>query len=213
MTAIASRSFANLADLSTDDLRKELAQALEVTADNLVWLARLWRELERRGEDLRELRTGLRNFLPLIADGKLDAQAAVQFAGNLTMLRALGSLPIAEQRRIAAGGTVKAVLVRDGEISIKAMRADEMRAGMIRQVFATGRVRSEDEQRLIVTTLHPERVKQAGKKQRVSVDADRLTLWRRVAAKRGIGVEALIAQTMDAMIEQERQNEKGDKTD
>ena len=44
---------------TTAELRAGLAQALEVTARHLTYLAALWRELERRGEDLSGLRGGV----------------------------------------------------------------------------------------------------------------------------------------------------------
>ena len=205
MSDLTVRSFANISDVSTETLKAELARALEVTAENLLWMARLWRELERRGEDLRELRSGLRTFLPLISDGRLDAQAAVQFAGNLTMLRALSSLPIKEQRRIAAGGTVPVVMIRDGAPITRNMKADDISARMVKQVFATGRVRNEDEQKLIVTTLHPERAKQARKVERIRLDSEKVALWRRVAARRNVSLEDLIVAALDPIVAEERQ--------
>lgn len=204
MNDLAVRSFSNLSDATTETLRAELARALEVTAENLMWMARLWRELDRRGEDLRELRTGLRTFLPLIADGRLDAGAAVQFAGNLTTLRALASLPIQEQRRIAAGGNVPVVMMRDGSPVTRSMKVDDISSRIVKQVFATGRIRSEDEQRVIVTTLQPQRTKQERKLTRVRLGADNVTVWQRLAERRGVSLEDLIATAMSPLIEAER---------
>ena len=54
-------------EMDTPTLRGELARALTVTAETLEYLAAIWRELERRGQDLSELRKGMGQYLPLIA--------------------------------------------------------------------------------------------------------------------------------------------------
>lgn len=210
MTELA-RSIANLEDTPTEILREELARALEITAENLVWLARLWNELEMRGEDLRQLRGGLRNFLPLIASGKLDAQAAVQFAGNLTMLRALSGLPLEDQRRIVGGQKLTLVEYRGDEVVTRSISPDDMTSKMIRQVFTTGRVRSEEEQRLIVTTLQPARKenREARKKERIAIGMDRLAIWRRIADRHGLTLEDLLHKAMQPIIEDELRRERG----
>jgi hypothetical protein len=203
MTDLTIRQFSNVEDVDTDTLKQELARALEVTAENMVWLARLWRELERRGEDLRELRTGLRTFLPLIADGRLDAQAAVQFSGHLMMLRTLATMPIEEQRRLAAGGTIPVVVIRDGEPITRRLKADDISTRMIKQVFAPGRIRSEDEQRVIVTTLQPERAKREKKYDRIKFDADKVIVWRRLAERKRLTLEGLIESALRPLIDAE----------
>ena len=205
MTAIVASSFANLEDVTTEQLRVELARALEVTAENLLWLARLWRELERRGEDLRELRSGIRTFLPLIADGRLDAQTAVQFAGNVIMLRALATLPIKEQKRIAAGGKIDVVMIRDKQPVTRAMRGDDMSVKMIRQVFAAGRTRSEEEQRALLTMLNPSEPHISVRSEMTSVrlNKDKVAIWRRLAERRNQTIGDLIASALDPIIQAE----------
>lgn len=203
MTSLA-KSYANLADFTADELRQELAKALEITADNLVWLARLWKELENRGEDLRELRTGLRTFLPQIADGSLDAQAAVQFAGNLTMLRALATMPIKEQRRLASGSRVPVVTIRGDKLVTRHMTADELSAKTIRQVFTGGRQRSESEQRAIIATITPPTKPARRPKERVAIDSAKLTVWRRLADRRGLTLEELLGEAVQPILDEEQ---------
>lgn len=180
----------SLRQMSTAELKAELGRALEVTAANLLHLARLWRELERRGEDMTQLRAGLRAFLPAIADGRLDAQAAVQFAGNLTMLRALGSQPLSVQRRLAAGRPVKVLTFVDGEWREEDRRCDDLSAAEIRQVFNAGAIRTVDEQRRIVGSAAPTRITKKSKGLRVRLtDQEAVDLEKKAAAE-GLSVQA-----------------------
>ncbi len=92
---------ANLETWSTADLRRELARGIEVTAEHLRRLAAIWRELERRGEDLTSLRKGLAFYLPLIAADKVDAYLVSRFAGSGELLRIAATLPVGVQRELA----------------------------------------------------------------------------------------------------------------
>ena len=49
------------------------------------------------------LRSGLREWLPMIAAGKLAAEAVVAFAGQNRLLRILAELPLAQQRAYVRG--------------------------------------------------------------------------------------------------------------
>ena len=64
---VMSAAYEKLVAMPTPDLREELARALTITADSLMYLAAVWKELEQRGEDLSDLRTGLGVYVPLIA--------------------------------------------------------------------------------------------------------------------------------------------------
>lgn len=195
MTAVAVRSFANLAEFSTDELKKELGHALEITADNLVYLARLWRELESRGEDLSELRSGLRTFLPLIADGRLDAQAAVQFAGNLTALRALATLPIATQRRLTAGQRIEVAMTKEGQPIVRSLRVDEISSRMIKQVFAVGRVRTAEEQQAMFT-ISGQRAPTPRKTLKLSLEPSTIQTWRKEAARQNMTLSEFVERAV-----------------
>ena len=89
-----------LRTISTEQLRAELAQALGLTARHLLYLAAVWRELERRGEDLSDLRSGIGVYLPAIAAGSVLPETVVRFAGKPTLLRAVAALTPDEQRRL-----------------------------------------------------------------------------------------------------------------
>ncbi len=146
MTLIESGSDRALSSLSTADLRARLAEAIQITAERLAQMAAIWAELERRGEDLSDLRRGIGHYLPLVAAGHLAAEAVVAFAGSKTLLKALATLPLAEQRRLAAGGLVPlAVQTADG-VEIRNVPPVQIPARMVPSIIAQGHVRSGDEQ-------------------------------------------------------------------
>lgn len=142
---------AELANLSTQSLRDELARALTLSAHTLQRLAIIWQELERRGEDLSDLRTGLASYLPLIAAGQLDAEVVVRFAGNKTLLGSISRLPVSEQHRLATGGNVEILtFAEDGSEIITPVPAHALSATQARQIFADGWIRNPEEQRAVV---------------------------------------------------------------
>lgn len=98
---------------SIAELKSELAKSLKITSDYLVYISLIWSELNRRGEDLSELKSGLFQYIPLIATNQLDASLVVEFAGNKTLLSALSRLPIEQQKEIAI--TKKLPFVELGE--------------------------------------------------------------------------------------------------
>ncbi|WP_145964413.1 hypothetical protein [Chromobacterium phragmitis] len=139
---------AELNNLSTQMLREELARSVELTARHLMRLATIWAELERRGEDLSDLRVGLAAFLPQIAARQLSADAVIRFAGQKLLLNAVATLPLPEQERLARGGSVQ-LLSYDGhgETVVVDVPAHALSTQQVRQVFDLGKVRSIDEQR------------------------------------------------------------------
>lgn len=137
----------DLAGVSDDDLLAELARGLAHTADTLYRLGCIWAELERRGRDLSTLRHGLNKTLPLIAAGRLAAEAVVSFAGRPALLRALEGVPLDRQRSLAAGEPV-AVLDWTDKTSVQQIPLASLPSAAIRLVFGDGEVRSPDQQRM-----------------------------------------------------------------
>lgn len=144
----------DLATVSTETLRAELARGLTLTADHLTRLGQVWAELERRGEDLADLREGLAGWLPLIAAGRLAPEAVVAFATRRGLLRALDGIPLNRQRRIAAGEAVQVIDPAAGPDAVAELAAARIPAAAVRLVFADGEVRSPQAQRL---ALRPRR--------------------------------------------------------
>lgn len=148
MVLTLPRSAAELGNLSTQALRAELAKSLTLSARHLAYLAMIWRELENRGEDMSDLRTGLAIYLPQIAAGHLDAEAVIRYAGQPSLLRNIATLPIEQQRRLVAGEAVPVLTVgANGEYQQAALPAHTLTPAQARMVFDAGKLRSVDEQR------------------------------------------------------------------
>ncbi|QIC72064.1 MULTISPECIES: hypothetical protein [Acinetobacter] len=86
---------------SIEQLKAELSKSLKITSDYLVYMSIIWNELNKRGVDLSELKSGLFAYIPLIATNQLDARLVVEFAGNKTLLSALSRLPMDKQAEVA----------------------------------------------------------------------------------------------------------------
>lgn len=161
----------DLAELTVEQLRAELSRGLTLTATTLTRLGAVWAELERRGENLSDLRIGLARTLPLIASGRLAAEAVVAFAGRPMVLRSLEGVPLDEQRRLADGQPIPIYL--PGASSPESLPLARIPSAAVSRVIVDGTIRTPAEQRLAL------RQRKAAKPQRhyaVSVDRDNRTL-------------------------------------
>lgn len=154
-------------------LRRELLGAMTMTARQLGYLAAIWRELDRRGEDLSDLRSGLAAYLPLIARGTLHADMVVKYAGQKMLLAAVARLPMPEQQRLAEAGYVTLVGV-DGEGGQMEVQTalHRLSAADVRHVFAEHRLRTSAEQ-FTLLVKKPKRstpVRKFRKARRVELD-------------------------------------------
>lgn len=140
---------AELTKLSVQELRKELANGLTMTAAGLAYMAAVWGELERRGEDMGELRVGMGRLLPLIASGRLAAEAVVAFAGRPIILRYLEGMDIKLQRRLADGEMIPVYL--QGEKEPQAMPLVRIPPKAIPHVIRDGVICTPAEQRLAMS--------------------------------------------------------------
>lgn len=142
-----------LSAMSTEELRKDLATTLGMTAKVLARLAAIWAELERRGEDLSDLRGGLFLWLPMIADGRLDPEMVVRAAGQAMLLRAASTLRLADQRRILDSGVTLVQVDGDGSIKEKVLPVEKLTSLDVRRAFADGRLRTPAEQARFIAPL------------------------------------------------------------
>ena len=149
MTQLTLLPIRELGTLSTEDLRAELARGLTLTADVLTRLGMVWAELERRGEDLSDLRTGIARNLPLIAAGRLAAESVVAFAGRPAVLRAMEGLPLGEQRALAAGRLIPVIDPADPATVVDQPLA-ALPTPIVRLVLSDGEIREPAAQRLAV---------------------------------------------------------------
>jgi hypothetical protein len=192
-----------LSAMGTDQLRKELSRAIELTARNLMRLALIVRALEERGEDLSDLKLGLLSYLRQIAYGSVLPEVVVRFAESPSLVKAIAALPAPDQARLAAGESVPLVVAR-GEHGHDVRRADPLRmtAAQVRQVFGQGRLRDEAEQ-ILVLEGEPARVARGRTKAKIgSITVDRrnggLVIGREfVAAAQVVEALAILAEGSD----------------
>lgn len=140
-----------LSRMTVEQLRAELARALKVTATHLAHLASVWRELERRGEDLSGLRGGLWSVMPKIASGDLIPELAVKYAGYLTLLGKLTRLSLEDQRRLLDDDRVTVVDFNEGEFVERTVAIAELRTDEVKQVLRDHIVSPEDQRRAALT--------------------------------------------------------------
>jgi len=141
-----AKTTADLTTWTLDDLRAELARCLTLTAVTLTRAAAVFVELERRGEDLAELRKGWGWTFPMIASGRLAAEAVVRFCGMSCHLKALIGLPLDRQRKIAAGEPIEVVMRDDPRTTVQ-LPLKQMRADILPVVFQNGELLPPDAQR------------------------------------------------------------------
>lgn len=153
---------ADLTSLGTADLLRELAVQLRHTAESMMRLAWIVRILEERGEDLSGLRLPLINHLRRIAHGQVLPELVVRFAAQPGLLNRVALLPMPDQQRLAAGDSVKLVVLRetaDGrrETDHRLVDPSKLTQDQIWQVFGQDRIRSEAEQVLYLEdkTMRP----------------------------------------------------------
>ncbi|NOZ98064.1 MAG: hypothetical protein GXO52_09955 [Gammaproteobacteria bacterium] len=107
-------------ELATIDvLKAELSRTLKVTSQYLVYMSMIWAELNKRGVDLSGLKSGLFEYIPLIAMNKLNPDLVIEFAGNKTLLSALSRVPIEQQNWIAETKSVAFAKIGDNQEKIE----------------------------------------------------------------------------------------------
>lgn len=112
MNEIVNLDVKTLKAMNTRTLYKELEDFLAVTAKAMTRAAYIWRELERRGEDLTDFKKkGLCAFLPMIADGKLLPEIVIQLNGSKTAISHVSRLLPEAQKAALLNGELE--IVRD----------------------------------------------------------------------------------------------------
>lgn len=133
---------------STEQLKLALTQGLTISAKQLNYLSLIWMELEKRGEDLSALRSGLAVYLPLIASNKLDAEVVVRFAGQRTLLSKLMELTVEQQREMLSTDTIDVVDIgNDGKHQVTKKTLMQLSAQEAIRVFSNGQILTPEEQK------------------------------------------------------------------
>ena len=156
MTNIVSKAptpdnWLDLSVLTISELRTELTREIGDFAQRLIRLAAVWIELEKRGEDLSDLRSGLNVYLPAIAAGTVLADTVVRFSGRPQLLKAIAQLTPTHQQELLDKGTVPLVISEHGKYSHRMLPVHALSSPQIRQVFGERTIRTEGEQIAILS--------------------------------------------------------------
>lgn len=171
MSEITKYEGAALAGASADELRAELGRAIGITARAIQYVATIWAELERRGEDLSDVRFALRDYMRDVAEGRLLPEAVANLAGRRRTLAAVATLPVDEQRRLIDGAPVE--LARpDGGAERKTIA--DMTLAEVSLVIRDGAVRPVEAQRLALSRRRPK--PRRGRPPRIIVDKETATV-------------------------------------
>lgn len=118
---------------SIEELKHELSRTLKVTSQYLVYMSMIWSQLNKMGVDLSGLKSGLFEYVPLIATNKLNPDLVIEFAGNKTLLAALANVPIEQQNWIAE--TKQVAFVDLGEKNEKIERVLDLTKAKPREIY------------------------------------------------------------------------------
>ena len=179
--------------MTIKDLKSELAKTLTVTAEYLMYIAAIWRELESRGEDLSELRHGMMTYIPLIATNQLDARLVVNYAGQKTLLSSMAKLPLKEQQKLAEKGTLDVVILGDdNQQLIKEVKISDLTASQVYQAIGEGKIKTPEQQYQILLVRNKVRSRSKPKKtyrltKNLKIDGKNLV----IAGKHAVSIEIL----------------------
>lgn len=196
-----------LAAMPTQDLRTELRSGLFDTAKHLLRLATIVKVLEERGEDLSDIKAGM--FIPFlrrVAYGQLMPEIMIRFNGAPAMVQRISSLPLPDQKRLAAGEPVR-LMVRadDGRLDHRMVDPANMTRDQFFQVFAHDRIRTEQEQVLILEQRRERPSRALSPERRVKADRER----RGIMVGRSFATQA---ETLDALAELSGEEDDGERS-
>lgn len=193
-----------LAALSTDDLKRRLAEAITVTARGLYETALIYDELRQRGEPVEEMRIALAPYLPRIARGEMSAEAVVALAGYRTALDRIALMPIHLQKEAVAREYPVVTAISGAGPVIVTRRIAEMSAREVTALISDdGRIRSPDAQVEVAKTPRPHASTGArrlprGRQPKISVSGDYVVIGRQ-AVRADYLTEQLVALGLISM--------------
>jgi len=141
----------DLSGWSMEDLEKGFLDSLGLTATSLRKSARFLLEMERRGRNVEEMKNVMIPKVIAIARGVLLPEVVIAYLDRPDLMRLVGALPLAEQRRLVDGGTVPVVTIGpDGKQTVLKMLPREMGREHIKRAFGRGAINSESRQAIIL---------------------------------------------------------------
>ncbi len=137
--------------LDESGLRKAFRDAFSMTVGGLLRAAAVIRVWTARGLPLDDLGVpfGLMTALRYVADEQMLPEVIVKFFG-VPAFRAVARLPLSEQRQIIDTEAVK-VMEPDDPTQYRLCKVRTLRPAEVRQVFAPDHVRSDAEQRSLLS--------------------------------------------------------------
>ncbi len=93
---------AEISAMKDAELRSAFREGLRLSVEHITRLALILAELEKRGERVQGVHSGLLGLLRAVACGDLLAETIVVFACAPKVLQRVGQLPIEEQERVLA---------------------------------------------------------------------------------------------------------------
>ncbi|EHM49932.1 hypothetical protein [Cardiobacterium valvarum] len=172
---------ADLQAMSTEMLKAQLAKAVSITAEYLAYIAMVWQELERRGEDMTAMRHGLMAYVPMIANKELDARVVVNYAGQKTLIALMSNLPLQEQQALIERGSVDIVeLGDDKQQLVRTIALGDLTASQAYQAFGDGEIRPVPQQYQLLLLRDKEGIRRPTRRARVTsnikIDGDYLVI-------------------------------------
>ena len=175
-------------------LREALYDAIGVTVSAIQRVAAIWAELERRGEDLSDIKFALAAYMRPVQAGRLLPEAVAQLAGRRRTLDAVASLPIEDQRRLIKGEAIEVVSTD----RTRHKTLDEMTFPEIGRVIRDGMIRTVEEQRAGIERMETRRRlpgRRRGPKPRILVDTDTAEV---TVGDKTVSIDALLAALKEA---------------
>lgn len=147
----AEQLAAEFVGMPTEELRRELAQQMKLTAGHILRLAMIVRALEERGEDLSDLKAGMLDYLRLVAHGQLLPEIVARYADMPMLISRMSAMPLPDQQRIADGEPVKLIVMdAAGQITHRLMQPEKLARDQVTQVFGRNSLHDDQEQVAII---------------------------------------------------------------
>lgn len=141
---------------TTAELKATITERMGNLSENALDICLMLSELAMRQEYIPLMRTSFFRHFEKIAAGKLDVLAAMEFAGLDSHLSAVANLPIKDQNRLAAGGTVKvAVNNEDGKMRIENIRLKQCTREQVNMALTENGYRAPAAQKKILAKRNP----------------------------------------------------------
>lgn len=173
---IENNSSLPLAEMSTDDLRKEFFKSLDITVKHFIHMANIWKELEQRGEDMSRFREGIAIYIEMIAHNHIDPNLVVRYTGKKVLLNALSKLPMEQQKLIAQDEYVEVARVDGDDISSEKIKLSALPSTDIYTVIGEYGIRPVAEQQRMLIQREGKTQKKQRRARKVEVDPVNNTL-------------------------------------